>query len=399
MTIIKRQQIDYLGFRNFLESINIEENNIEIKNKLKRFSLQGMELSKEYLDFNYFNSINFNDLLIIKIIILLLLFYNNHLINPIEIFSGRFYHQIDILFNICFLMSQEILERLNLKKNNLILAPGDSPSYFIYIMKLLNPEFKRLKIIEFPISGIGLKLEKGSKKEKVMKEYLRRLEDYSKYQNILIIDYSESGNSVLNLKLILKELANDIPISDYDIKTLFDYDIKKYEEVLNHESKLNSFKKYYQLKKDKKKLDDKNSIKKGIKKLKNDKEFFEIMYENEESYLKIKKELEEKRAYLGENIFNNDNDKLLKYFIDDEIELQRCQYKLKPVEGNKNLLNFMAQNRTLKDYFNNDTTIKFSYLYCNLLKCLFTIYFKDKENLYSLTKYLEQIPAIDKIFK
>ena len=116
MTIIKRQQIDYLGFRNFLESINIEENNIEIKNKLKRFSLQGMELSKEYLDFNYFNSINFNDLLIIKIIILLLLFYNNHLINPIEIFSGRFYHQIDILFNICFLMSQEILERLNLKK-------------------------------------------------------------------------------------------------------------------------------------------------------------------------------------------------------------------------------------------------------------------------------------------
>ena len=95
---------------------------------------------------------------------------------------------------------------------------------------------------------------------------------------------------------------------------------------------------------------------------------------------------------------NNDNTQLLRYFVDDEIKYQRCQYQLKPLEGDKNLLKFMQQDKNMTEYFNDSTNIKKTYLYCNLLKYIFVIYYKHNTKLLELTDNLREHPVIKSLF-
>lgn len=120
--------------------------------------------------------------------------FNFTLLNDSKV-PSEYYQNIELLLEHCkeiqtFL--QKTLEVHDITKT-LLIIPGDSPSYFMYIIQIMYPDFyNNLNIIFIPISKL--------RNTERVQQYIRPIIDteFSNNTNlnkIFIIDYSESGCS------------------------------------------------------------------------------------------------------------------------------------------------------------------------------------------------------------
>ena len=109
--------------------------------------------------------------------------------------TSEYYQNIELLLEHCqeiHTFLQKTLDVYDITKT-LLIIPGDSPSYFMYIIQIMYPEFyNNLNIIFIPISKL-----RGNENTQ---QYIRPIIDteFSKNTNlnkIIIIDYAESGCS------------------------------------------------------------------------------------------------------------------------------------------------------------------------------------------------------------
>ena len=168
----------YLKLKNqiggtIVDNINsiVYTSKLDLTCQLYELATSNLDISDRFLDLEYFKGLVINDELITKIIILLLLVFkkDKHIFLNISNIGNDYYKQLRILFKISLRLGNKLLELVNDKKT-LILVPGDSPSYFIFIMRLIDSRFYNINIIikEFPISSIGTALEKNKEDRQLL---------------------------------------------------------------------------------------------------------------------------------------------------------------------------------------------------------------------------------------
>jgi len=413
----------YLKLKNqiggtIVDNINsiVYTSKLDLTCQLYELATSNLDISDRFLDLEYFKGLVINDELITKIIILLLLVFkkDKHIFLNISNIGNDYYKQLRILFKISLRLGNKLLELVNDKKT-LILVPGDSPSYFIFIMRLIDSRFNNTNIIikEFPISSIGTALEKN-KEEKtvVIQRYLNEHVIKSRdFDQIVIMDYSESGDSVKNLTNIIKLLGITQEIINFNINDMFevnqividqlDKNINLIQPTLEKIDELQLSISEYQ--------DDITT--KDILKKAEDLQLSLSEYQDEIDDLQwslslyqddiITKDEILKKAEdlkLDEETMNNNNMLLLHYFVNGTINNQRCQYQLKPLDEPKSIKQFIDQPNNMHEYFQSMPQIKQIYFYCNLLKYLFYIYSIKGGRLIELTEMLKDIENIKQSF-
>jgi hypothetical protein len=154
---------------------------------------------------------------------LLTYFYSNKkskiLINMVE---NNWYKNLDIIIQISHLMGKHLLEYIEKNNHTILLVPGNSPTYFMFIIKLLYPEqFKnniKLTIIEFPISSLNNISENYDGTPYfnfLLNNYVNPiiLHNEHKYINF---DYYESGDSAEYIKTQLFEIYKKYNYCGYE---------------------------------------------------------------------------------------------------------------------------------------------------------------------------------------
>ena len=125
-------------------------------------------------------------------------------INTLTEFYGQKYGDIQCL-NIIKDFTTDIFNSLD--NDDVLLAPGDSPSKIIQVMKInyehnpgtfiMNGFKKRIKIISFPLSG---KLFDDERLDKYLFEILKS-NNVGPKDNVIMIDYKEQGETYNNIRL------------------------------------------------------------------------------------------------------------------------------------------------------------------------------------------------------
>lgn len=143
---------------------------------------------------------------------------------------SEYYQNIELLLEHCkeiHIFLQKTLKVHDISKT-LLIIPGDSPSYFMYIIQIMYPEFyNNLNIIFIPISKL--------RNTERVQQYIRPIIDteFSKNTNlnkIIIIDYAESGcSSFKYLYDIIEYKTKEIYFIDLNYffpyeDTFFDFD-------------------------------------------------------------------------------------------------------------------------------------------------------------------------------
>ena len=402
----------------------------DLTHQLYELVTSNLDISDRFLDLEYFKGLVINDELITKIIILLLLVFkkDKHIFLNISNIGNDYYKQLRILFKISLRLGNKLLELVNDKKT-LILVPGDSPSYFIFIMRLIDSRFNNTNIIikEFPISSIGPALEKNKEeKTSIIQRYLNEHVIKSRdFDQIVIMDYSESGDSVKNLTNIIKLLGITQKIINFNINDMFrvnqfvidqlDKNINLIQPTLKKIDELQLSISEYQ-----KEIDD---LQWSLSEYQDDITTKDILKKAEDLQLSLSEYQDEiddlqwslslyqddiitkdeilKKAEdlkLDEEIMNNNNILLLHYFVNGTINNQRCQYQLKPLDEPKSIKQFIEQPNNMHEYFQSMPQIKQIYFHCNLLKYLFYIYSIKGGRLIELTEMLKDIENIKQSF-
>lgn len=294
-----------------------------------------------------------------------------------------YYKNIEILFVLTKLMHQHILEHIEKNTNTILLVPGDSPSYFLFIIKILHPELfsnPKLTVIEFPISSIGGAMKKEYIDGTPYISYLINKyipsEKLLNEHNYLIFDYSESGDSVNYIKTTISKIyksnltynvGKEILMKDIDISHYF---LPQY---------IDQFVEYNKIKAKQEPLINplqwpiiKNKIRTNL--------FSENFPRNfPEEYPS----------------FALNNRKLLEYLVDDS--KRRCQYKLKMDKANDFVLKNKESGIDIKNYYCEFIEGKFDYSLCNILFLLFYIYLNKKESLETQTKEIQLLLMKNKL--
>ena len=139
-----------------------------------------------------------------------------------------YYQKIEKLIGHCIEMKkhlEKILEHAGYEKT-LIVLPGDSPTYFMYIIQILFPEFYEQVIKVFiPISKL--------RNDPITTAYIKpiidkQFTDNPELENIIIFDYGQSGCSsfkyLYDILIYKTEKIGFIDISYYFFYDDFDFD-------------------------------------------------------------------------------------------------------------------------------------------------------------------------------
>ncbi len=158
---------------------------------------------------------------------------NNYVFNPVTNYKNyfdRIYQLIPAAKNIYI----HLIKYIESNTHTVLLIPGDSPNYFLFLLKVLYPEFKsgeKLTIIEFPISGLGAIEPNEIVKFHYKKDMFHNCEilaDGTKYlqfildlnlpaqvkrnpHQFVIIDYVEAGKSVVFIDKTIKAIYKNEP--------------------------------------------------------------------------------------------------------------------------------------------------------------------------------------------
>lgn len=290
--------------------------------------------------------------------------------NPFLYFvrGTEYYKNIKILFILCELMYKNILNHVERNNNTIFLVPGDSPSYFFFIIKLIHPELllhPKFTAIEFPISSIGGAMDKkyidGSPYITYLINTYIPSDKLLNEHNYLIFDYSESGKSVNYIKNIITSIyecnqpfnkGQEIIITDINISHYFlpnyaheDYDKKKNRMVTRHPERWPI---------------EKNKIRK--------------------IYLPDNFPIDFPENYPSEALYHK---KLLQYLVDESD--RRCQYKFKIDQANDFVIKNKETGIDIKNYYCEFNEKKFNYSLCNMFLLLFYIYHKMNTELITQT--------------
>jgi hypothetical protein len=272
-----------------------------------------------------------------------------------------YFKNLDFIFEICKHMYVDILKTASKHNHLIILSPGDSPSYFMFIIKMLFPEIllnEKITIVEFPISKLGTASRSNINITKYLDFIINNHVDKSILNvehNYLIFDYNESGDSTNYLISNLKKLYN-IELKD-DFTTIFNIS--------------NYFIDLYDI--------DFNSKKKKIIKKKGEE------YWDSNKYTYIKDFFEKNISNYSNDLIDFPNqDIILRYFVDDDYD-KRCQYKMTAFDANEFICQLQIKNNSIdfKDFVGSKLNpAQLSQLYSSCNNLLYFIYmyytFPDK---------------------
>jgi hypothetical protein len=281
--------------------------------------------------------------------------------------TSEYYGNLDIIIQICELMYQNIIKHISINNHTIMLVPGDSPIYFLFIIKILHPEImtdSRITIVEFPISSVGFRMKlnpvDGNPYFENLLEKVIGVEKLNQDHNFMLMDYYESGDSADYIKSMIRctyakksyfHNTNTVKITDLDIRQYFLY---------SEDWETKDLEKYFRVK---------NKIitegKKPWERVKNKTRF---------NYLNPRIPDNFPEEYPENLKLNKFKSKLLHYFVDDSE--RRCQYKLPIVNGNEYAELAKTSDLTMKQYYESIQTKPFNYKLCNMLSMLFYIYIK-----------------------
>lgn len=273
--------------------------------------------------------------------------------------------------------------------HTILLIPGDSPTYFLFLLKILYPEIltnPKITIVEFPISKLGSLSENiiefkenkhGARKNYIInadgKPYLRFIIENNIPKQIrdephqfVIIDYLEAGKSAVFIEHTIKELYEYIPyrINKNFVKVInlaYYFQTTSYiEESLSEYNKFN--------KKLIKKLESDPHIFDGLE---GAKKYEEFLFAN--WYLYLDNNFLENL----ENFATSDSINVLKYLVDESD--RRCQYKLSLSEATKLAL----KSTSMSDFISKIEKPVRIHAQCNLFNILLYLIccYYDKINL------------------
>ena len=300
----------------------------------------------------------------------------NTLINMAE---ANWHEKLDIVIQISYLIGKHLLEYIEKNNHTILLVPGNSPSYFMFIIKLLYPEqFKnnvKLTIIEFPISSLSKALDDDIDGT----PYFNFLLD--NYVNSIILsnehtyinfDYYESGDSAEYIKKQLFKIYQECNYHGYktfETKSFIDFNIGSYFNI--NSEMLEKYNKALEI----------NDV---------------IQRHRIRSELLPQYIVDQLPEDYPDNLVKIENkERLLIFFISDEAD--RCQYSMKIDKA----LTFVKQKKEnslltfdsyLKSSIRGDKRIRGNelkkinnlYFNCNHLYYLFYIYIKNPDKIKKL---------------
>lgn len=263
--------------------------------------------------------------------------------------GGEIYKNIDILIHISNLIYDNLMKLI--KDKTLLLIPGDSPSYFFFIIKLFHPELlvdPKIKICEFPASRLGKYFHENNYSSIKYFESFLDLPNLSVDDNIIILDYMESGDSIKYIEKNIKDIysAHHLVLDDDNfIKiNIKDYFLER-KEIRYYKKMTIKDCKYY----------DKN---------------FPVNFPNEYP------------DYLYDHI------SLMRFLIDGK--LLRCQYEFNMTEALK-FLDPENETTNLTEYIklsNPSQKISFMHFKCNVFLYFLYYYIKNRDEIISKTEEL-----------
>lgn len=268
--------------------------------------------------------------------------------------GDEIYKNIDILIHISKLIYDNLMKVI--KDKTLLLIPGDSPSYFFFIIKVLHPELltdPRIKICEFPASKLGRSFEAKDYRSIKYFESLLDLPNLSSNDNIIILDYMQSGDSIKYIEKNIKDIYLSRVLELTDDKFI-KIDIK-----------------YYFLKKKEIKYYEKMTIK-GCK-------FYDKNFPANFP--------EEYPSYLYDHI-------PLMLLLVDGLSL-RCQYEFNMTEA-LTFLNPENETKDLTEYIklNSSNNLYRMHIRCNIFLYFIYYYIKNREDIiFKTQELLEKLPA------
>jgi hypothetical protein len=161
----------------------------------------------------------------------------------------EFYGKIDILIDVSKLIYNNLMKVI--KKRTILLIPGDSPSYFFFIIKVIHPELltdPRIKICEFPASSLGRYKAADDYRSIKYFESLLDLSDLSLADNIIILDYMQSGDSVKYIEKNIKDIysmnGQELRDDNFIKINIKNYFLKK-KEIKNYKKMIDKSNRYY----------------------------------------------------------------------------------------------------------------------------------------------------------
>ncbi len=337
-------------------------------------------LNNDFLKLDDFSDQSSNDQLL-NDVILYHYFMDTPLFNN-KLSGTNYFQNLNFIFDICKHMYADILKIVAKHNHLIILSQGDSPSYFMFIIKMLFPEIlsnKKITIIEFPISKLGKaccdNIDITKYLDFIIKKYVPK-SVLCLDHNYLVFDYTQSGDSINYIissikKLYTDKMYNQSISSNYDFATAFD--IAKY--FINKDQQECYNKKKCKL------------IKKGI----------DNWNANRCKY--IIKNLGESISSYSDDLINFPNQTyILEYFVDDDYP-KRCQYSMSAIDANEYICHTQTKNELInfKDFISSKLSTEQIYqLYSSCNNLLYFIYmyytFPDKVicSVIKLHKYLNK---------
>jgi len=298
-------------------------------------------------------------------------------------FFSNLYHVVLATRNIWIHLSKYIKSNTH----TVLLIPGDSPTYFLFLLEILYPEIRsnpKVTIVQFPISGLGSISEniiefnydeEGAQTDYKInvdgKPYLKFIIDNNIPETVrqnphqfVIIDYVEAGKSAVFIEHTIKELYET---ASYRLDENFvqvinlAYYFLPANDIIEYLCEFKSLKK---------KLEKKNKKEPNyFLGLDGVKRFEKFLFANWYLYLNPK--------FLNglNNFATSYSINVLKYLVDESD--RRCQYKLKLKEATE----LSSSSLSMEEFLSKIPKPSSIHLHCNLFNLI----------LYLISGHLEQL--------
>lgn len=297
---------------------------------------------------------------------------------------NNFFSELANLFRATENILVNLFKYIESNIHTVLLIPGDSPSYFLFMLEILYPELKsnpKVTIVSFPISGLSADniIEFFYDREGVLSDYKVNA-DGKPYLNwilkanlpeaiqstphqFVIIDYLHAGKSAVFIEHTIKELYETKPyrLDENFIRVInLNYYFQPSSEIQEYLSELKDLKK--KIKKLKKSNPEYFSGLDGVKKLE------KFLFAN--WYLYLYPDFLE-----GLDNIQSDKTKVLGYLVDESD--RRCQYKLKLAEATELASGSASMSEFLSKIPKPDTV----HLNCNLFNILLYLIYTNLSQL------------------
>ncbi len=286
---------------------------------------------------------------------------------------NNFFSELAYLFQATKNILVNLTKYIESNVHTVLLIPGDSPSYFLFMLEILYPELKsnpKVTIVSFPISGLSADniIEFFYNKDGVLSDYKVNA-DGKPYLNwilkanlpeaiqstphqFVIIDYLHAGKSAVFIEHTIKELYETKPyrLDENFIRVInLNYYFQPSSEIEGYLSELKDLKK--KIKKLKKSHPEYFSGLDGVKKLE------KFLFAN--WYLYLYPDFLKGLANIP-----SDKTKVLGYLVDESD--RRCQYKIKLPEA----IELAAESSTMIEFLSKIPKPDNVHLNCNLFNIL-----------------------------